>query len=214
MGALLNDLRYGIRTLAKNPGFTTVALLSLALGIGANTAIFQLLDAVRLRTLPVENPHQLATVHLVDTTGMRGSTEAWFDVLTNPQWERIRDSRPAAFSGVFAWAEDDFNTAQTGEVRHAQGLWVSGDFFRVLGIHPALGRMFSAADDRRGCGMVGAVISYSFWEREFGGERSVIGRKLTLNYTPVEIVGVSGEGFTGLDVGQSFDVALPLCSQA
>jgi putative ABC transport system permease protein len=214
MSALVNDLRYGLRTLRKNPGFTAVAVLSLALGIGANTAIFQLLDAVRLRTLPVNKPQELAELYLADTTGIRGSKQSWFEVLTNPQWERIRDSRPAAFEGLFAWAEDDFNTAATGEVRHAQGLWVSGDFFRVLEVQPLLGRVFSAAEDRRGCGMPGAVVSYAFWQRELGGDRSVIGRKLTLNDTPVEVIGVTPAGFTGLDVGQSFDVALPLCSQA
>jgi putative ABC transport system permease protein len=210
---LLQDLRYGARMLRRNPGFTLVAVLSLALGIGANTAIFQLVDSVRMRTLPVSHPQQLTELRLADTKGLRGSVQSGYPVLTNSIWERIRDHQPQAFLGMFAWAEDDFNTAPAGEVRHAQGLWVSGDFFRVLGVQPAIGRVFTGTDDHKGCGLPGAVVSYSFWQREFGGDRSVIGRKITLDYHPVVIIGVTPATFTGLDVGQSFDVALPLCSQ-
>ncbi|HEY6292611.1 MAG TPA: ABC transporter permease [Terriglobia bacterium] len=214
MTTLLSDLRYGLRTLATNPGFAVAAILSLALGVGANTAIFQLLDAVRMRTLPVSHPEQLAELRLTDTTWLRGSQQSWNPILTNPIWERIRDRPPEAFAGMFAWAEDDFNIAPSGEVRHAQGLWVSGEFFHVLGVQPRLGRLFAAADDHRGCGLPGAVVSYAFWQRELGGDLAAIGRKITLDYQPVEIIGVTSAGFSGLDVGQSFDVALPLCSQA
>jgi putative ABC transport system permease protein len=182
MGTLIQNLHYGFRILRKNPGFTVVATLTLALGIGANTAIFQLLDAVHLRTLPVKLPQQLAELRLQDRTGLRGSQQSGYPVLTNAIWERIRGHRPEAFSGVFAWAEDDFNTAPTGEVHHVQGLWVSGDFFHVLGVQPILGRVFTMADDHRGCGAPGAVISYAFWRRELGGDASVIGRKITVDY--------------------------------
>ncbi|HUI40477.1 MAG TPA: ABC transporter permease [Terriglobia bacterium] len=211
--SLWQDMRYGARMLRKNPGFTLVAVLTLALGIGANTAIFQLLDGVRLRTLPVSNPQELAELRLADRTGLRGSEQSGYPVLTNSIWERVRDHPPEAFSGLFAWAEDDFNVAPMGEVRHAQGLWVSGGFFRVLRVHPILGRVFTAADDRRDCGLPGAVVSYAFWRRQLGGAAGVIGSKMTLDYAPVEIIGVTPATFTGLDVGQSFDVALPICSQ-
>ncbi|HXJ96349.1 MAG TPA: ABC transporter permease [Terriglobia bacterium] len=211
--SLWQDVRYGFRALRLNPGFTAVAVLSLALGIGANTAIFQLLDSIRLRTLPVSHPEQLADVHLVDRTGMRGSEQSAFPVLTNTIWEQVRDRPPEAFSGVFAWAEDDFNVSPTGEVRHAAGLWVSGEFFRVLGVRPILGGVFTAADDHRGCGLPGAVVSYAFWQRQLGGAASVIGSKVTLDHFPVEVIGVTPASFTGLDVGQPFDVALPICSQ-
>jgi putative ABC transport system permease protein len=207
------DLRYGLRALRLNPAFTAVAILSLALGIGANTSIFQLLDAIRLRTLPVSHPEQLADLHLTDATGQRGSKQSGFPVLTNAIWEQVRDHPPAALSGVFAWAEDDFNVSPTGEVRHAAGLWVSGDFFQVLGVQPILGRVFTAADDHRGCGLSGAVVSYSFWQRQLGGVAGVIGSKITLDHFPVEVIGVTPAGFSGLDVGQPFDVALPICSQ-
>jgi predicted permease len=211
--SLWQDVRYAIRALRFNPGFAAVAVLSLALGIGANTAIFQLLDTIRLRTLPVSHPEQLAEMHLVDRTGQRGSEQSAYPVLTNAIWEQVRDHPPAAFSGVFSWAEDDFNVSPTGEVRRAQGLWVSGDFFKVLGVQPMLGRVFSATDDHRGCGLPGAVVSYAFWQRQLGGVAGVIGSKITLGHFPVEVIGVTPAGFTGLDVGQSFDVAVPICSQ-
>ncbi|HEV2493349.1 MAG TPA: ABC transporter permease [Terriglobia bacterium] len=210
---LLQDVRYGLRRLRRSPGFVAVALLSLALGVGANTAIFQLLDAVRLRMLPVDNPQQLAEVHLTDRHGRMGGFYNWHAMLTNAIWEQSRDHHEP-FSGVFAWAPDQFNLAPRGEVHLVRGIWVSGDFFNVLGVRPVLGRLFSAADDRRGCGSsAGVVVSYAFWQRELGGEASAIGKKLTIDYHPVEVVGVTPASFFGLDVGHSFDLALPICAQ-
>jgi len=206
-------LRYGLRSLCKSPGFTLVAVGTLALGIGANTAIFQLLDAVRLRTLPVSNSAQLATVQLADRIGWRGSQASPYPALTNPIWEQFRDTQQA-FSGVLAWSSNGFNLSPGGEARVARGLFVSGNFFHVLGVEPLMGRVFSAADDRRGCGLPGAVISYAFWQRELGGDASAIGRKLTLNMHPVEVIGVTPAGFSGLEVGHTYDVAVPICSQA
>ncbi len=209
---LWQDLRYGARLLRLNPGFALVAILSLALGIGANTAIFQLLNAVLLRTLPVENPQKLAEIRISNVTELRGSTNSPYAFATYPLWKQIRKQQQA-FSGTFAWMDDEFNLAPRGEARLARGMWVSGEFFKVLGVKPFLGRVFSAADDRRGCGLPGAVISYAFWQREFGGTTSVLGRKVILEYHPVDIIGVTPQGFNGLVVGQSFDVALPICSQ-
>ena len=209
----IQDIHYGLRQLRRSPGFAAVALLSLALGIGANTAIFQLLDAVRLRMLPVDNPQQLAEVHLTNQHGRMGSFFNWHAMLTNALWERIRDNHQA-FSGVFAWAPDDFNLAPRGEVHLVHGIWVSGDFFNVLGVRPILGRLLTTADDQHGCGSgAGAVVSYAFWQRELGGEASAIGRKLTIDYHSVEVLGVTPASFFGLDVGHSFDLALPICSQ-
>src|SRR5262245_66458835 len=213
MQTLIQDLRFGARMLLKNKSFTAVAVLSLALGIGANTAIFQLLDAVRLRTLPVKAPRELAEVRIVDMTGARGNINSPHPVVTNPIWEQIRD-RQQAFSVVFAWVADGFNLSQGGEARLARALWVSGDVFNVLGVRPALGRLFTAADDQRGCGAPGVVISQRFWEREFGGDANVIGRKLTLDNRPFDIIGVTPASFFGLEVGRSFDVALPICAEA
>jgi putative ABC transport system permease protein len=209
----MNDFKFSFRQLVKNPGFTAVAVLTLALGIGANTAIFQLLDAIRLRSLPARKPQELALVQISDMTGARGNFNSPYPAVTNPLWERIRDTQQA-FSGMLAWSADSFNLATSGDPRFARSLWVSGDFFRVLGIQPVLGRVFTAADDRRGNGFAGAVISFPFWQREFGGDSSVIGRKLTLDGHPVEIIGVTPASFFGLEIGRSFDVAVPISSEA
>ena len=207
---MFQDLRYGVRMLLKNKSFTAVAVLSLALGIGANTAIFQLLDAVRLRTLPVKAPQELAEVHLADTKGMRGGLGRPTQV-TNPIWEQIRE-RQQAFSGLFAWGTDSVNLAPGGEVRNARMLYVSGDFFNTLGVGYALGRVFATTDDQPGCGAGGLVISHALWQREYGGEANVIGRKLTLADHQFEIIGVTPANFFGMEVGRSFDLALPICA--
>ncbi|HTQ58255.1 MAG TPA: ABC transporter permease [Bryobacteraceae bacterium] len=210
---MLRDLRYACRSLRGSPGFAAAAIATLGLGIGANTAIFQLFDAVRVRALPVPDPQSLVTVQLADHTGWRGSQASPYAALTNPQWERLRDTQQA-FSGVLAWSDNDFGLGAGDSAHLARGLFVSGSFFHVLGVHPLMGRVLAPADDRRGCGLPGAVISYAFWQGELGGDPSVIGRKLTLNYQPVDVIGVTPAGFTGLEVGRSYDVAVPICSQA
>src|SRR5690349_8471957 len=199
---MLQDLQFGLRMLRKNPGFTAVAVLSLALGIGANTAIFQLVNAVRLKTLPVANPQELVNVRLTDMDASRGSKPAPYPSVTNPIWEQIRD-RQQAFSGVLAWGRQDFNLAQGGEVRNAKGLWVSGDFFNVLGVQPERGRLLTAADDQRGCAAPGAVISHGFWQREYGGDPNIVGRKVMLADKSFEIIGVTPASFFGLEVGRT-----------
>src|SRR5262249_4368945 len=154
---------------------TLIAVLSLALGIGANTAIFQLLNAVRLRTLPVRDPQELVEVKIAEPSDRTGNFNGRRPEFTYPLWEKIRNKQKA-FSGVFAWGDYRFNLATGGEARFTEnGLWVSGDFFNVLGVRPILGRVFTNQDDQRGCGALLAVISYSFWQSEFGGEASVIG---------------------------------------
>jgi putative ABC transport system permease protein len=208
------DLKHGARLLRLNPGFAIVAILSLALGVGANTAIFQLLDAVRLRTLPVKDPQQLVDVRIADTsTGRTGSFMGRRPMMTNPLWEQIRDHQQA-FSGMFAWGNSAFNLTTGGEARYAQGLWVSGDFFNTLGVPPLVGRTFTPDDDRRGCAAPPAVISYGFWQREYGGSPSAIGRSLLLDGHAYDIVGVTPASFFGVEVGRSFDVAVPICAEA
>jgi putative ABC transport system permease protein len=209
----MNDLTFALRMLRKNPGFTAVAVLSLALGIGANTAIFQLLDVVRLKTLPVKAPQELAEVRIVDMDGARGSFSTRYNAVTNPIWEQLRD-RQQGFSGLAAWGTGTFNLAQGGETRPAKALWVSGDFFNVLGVPPILGRVFAPSDDQRGCSAPGVVISHAFWQREYGGDSGVLGRKITLANRPFEIVGVTPPSFFGMEVGRNFDLALPICADA
>ena len=212
METLWQDLRYGARLLRLNPGFTAVAVLSLALGIGANTAIFQLLDAVRMRTLPVKSPQELAVVRIANNTWSTGRHEGRYSQITNPMWEQIRDHQEG-FSSIFAWAATEFNLAVGGEARYAQGMYVSGDFFKVLDVQPLLGRLLTSEDDRRGCGSPGAVISYAFWQSEFGGQPSAVGGKLTLEGHPFPIVGIAPPGFFGVEIGRSFDVTVLICSE-
>jgi len=208
--ALWQDLKFGLRLLRFNPAFAAAAILSLALGIGANTAIFQLLDAIRMRTLPVKNPQELAEVRIAERNGATGSFVTRYPKLTNPQWEQIR-TQQQGFSGLFAWGPTTFNISPGGEVHNVQGMWVSGEFFDVLGIEPEQGRLLSPPDDRPGCASPGVVISHSFWKREFGGDPSVLGRKITIEKHPFEVMGVTPPSFYGVEVGRNFDVALPLC---
>lgn len=203
----LQDALYGLRMLRKHPGFTAVAVMTLALGIGANTAIFSLLDAVMFRFLPVEKPEQLV---LLARQSPRGNQAV--GSFTNPIWEQIRDQQDV-FSGVFAWSQSVFDLAQGGEAQYASGLWVSGDLFRTLGVVPAAGRLISASDDQRGCTGV-AVLSYTFWQDHFGGASSAVGSTISLDNRSYPVVGVAAPGFHGLDVGAKFDVALPICATA
>jgi predicted permease len=210
--ALWQDFRYAGRQLRTNPLFTAAALLSLALGIGANTAIFQLIDAVRLRTLPVKNPQEIARVAIDHRGGGSGNFSSRYPDVTFAMWEQIRKQQQG-FSEVFAWGPNVFNIAPGGEVHNVQGLWVSGEFFETLGVQPALGRLLSPLDDQPGCGSPAVTISYSFWQREFAGERSVLDRTLTINRQPFRIIGVAPPDFTGVEVGRYFDLAAPLCSE-
>lgn len=213
MSSLWQDLRFGLRLLWKAPAFTTVAVASLALGIGANTAIFQLINAVRLRSLPVANPQEIVEVRIANTRNRSGNFNGSHPEATNPQWEWLRD-HSESFSGLLAWNEREMNLAETGQYRPARGLFVSGDFFNVLGVRPVLGRTFGASDDRRNCGSAGVVLSHAFWQSQYGAEPGVIGKKITLEGRPFEIIGVAEPGFTGLEVGRSFDLATPICSEA
>ena len=210
LDSLRADLAYGVRQLKSSPGFAAIAILSLALGIGANTAIFQLVNAIRLKTLPVKNPHELALVDFEDGSTRSGT---WFSdeaVASSAEWDQIREQQQA-FSGMIAWSATRFNLANGGEPRYAQGLFVSGDFFRVLGINAVFGRTLTAQDDTKTCN-AGAVISYPYWQREFGGDRAVLGRSVSLNGLSFPVIGITPESFFGLEVGSQFDIAVPLCA--
>ena len=211
METLLQDLRYSVRMLAKAPGFALVAVLTLALGIGANAAIFQLLDAVRLRTLPVNDPNTLAIVHLNKNHWGQGNFNGPYSEFTFPLWQQIRE-RQEAFSSIAVWGSEPLNLATGGEVNYANAIWVSGDFFRVLGTQPFLGRLLSDGDDQTGCSG-GVDISYAFWQQRYGGAASAIGQTLTLEGHPFPILGVTPPSFYGVSVGDRFDVAVPVCAE-
>lgn len=206
------DLRFAARVLRRSPAFTCVAIVTLALGTGANAAMFQLLNAVRFRSLPVERPHELVSVR-IDMhgkgrvgVGYRGGFQ------TEPIWQELR-AQQQAFSSLFAWGIDQWDLSAQGEVAPAEGLYVSGGFFGGLGVRPHVGRLFSEPDDRHGCGAPGAVLSHAFWQSRYGGDAGAVGRTLTLNRRAFEIVGVAPAGFFGIEVGRSFDVAVPLCAE-
>jgi predicted permease len=196
------DLRYALRALRSSPGFALTAILSLALGIGANTAIFSLIDSVMLKTLPVRHPEELLQV----TTAM------YRDAFTNPIWEQLRD-RQDVFSGIFAHSLNRYNLSSGGEARYVMGSRVSGQYFETLGVNAVLGRTLTAADDKRGCAGT-AVLSYDFWERAYAGKSDILGKTISLDGHPFVIVGVTQPGFSGVDVGTAVDVSVPICTEA
>ena len=208
----LQDLRYSARGLRKTPAFTVAAIATLALGIGANTAIFQLLDAVRLRTLPVPDPQRLAQIQIGSDHPFGISHHP--DNLSYPLLQQIRD-RQQAFSGIAAWdsASGVERIGRDAEVRRVPVLRVNGEFFAALGVSPAAGRLFRADDDLRGCAAPPVVLGYAFWQSEFGGRLSAIGSRLVVQDHPLEIIGVTPPGFSGPEVGPRFDLALPLCAR-
>lgn len=210
LAGMWKDLHYAARALRLNPGFTIVAILSLMLGIGANTAIFQLLDAVRLRSLPVQDPQELARVHIVKTD-RTGAFRGQIADLTNDLWQNIRDHQQA-FSSIAAWGAQQINLSQGGEERDAELMWASGNLFATLGVRPELGRLISASDDQPGCASPAAVISDSFWHSEYGGG-AVIGHKVMVDGHPFDIIGVTPASFFGMEVGRQFDIALPVCAE-
>jgi putative ABC transport system permease protein len=213
LAGIWTDLRHGARLLRMNPGFAIIAILSLALGIGANTTIFQLLDSVRLRTLPVKAPQQLARIKIVNSPHCcRGNFYSNNADLTGPLWNHIREQQQG-FSQIAAWSPFRYNLGRGGEAHYADALLVSGDFFNVLGVQPLMGRLISPSDDYKGCGAQGVVLSYPFWQREYGGRPDIIGGKLTLDGHPFQIIGIAPPSFYGIEVGRNFDVALALCSQ-
>jgi predicted permease len=198
--AVTRDIRYALRQMRASPIVTAVAVLSLALGVGANTAIFSLVNAMLLKGLPVHAPDRLVELN---------------DTVTHPIWEQLRD-RQDALVGVVAYSSGGFNLARRGPARTVRSMYISGGGFEVLGLQPALGRLLTAADDRRDGGPSGpsAVISYGFWQREYGGLPTVVGQTIWLDSHPFTIVGVTPRAFTGLVVGEQFDVAVPLNTQA
>jgi putative ABC transport system permease protein len=211
MSGLWRDLRYALRQLRLSPGFAVAALLSLALGIGANTAIFEMLDAVRMRMLPVRHPEQLADIRFTPGASRTGSFHA-VPNLSLPLWEHIRDTQQA-FSATAAWTADTFDLNQSGEVRYGRVMLASGGLFELLGLKPELGRFVLPTDDQRGCSAAPAVVSYAYWQREMGGRVSAIGERVWVERHSFEVIGVAPQSFFGLEVGRQFNIALPVCAE-
>ena len=217
------DLLYAVRILSKSPGFTAAAVLTMALGIGANTAIFSLIDAVLLRSLPVRNSQELVLLHwsarkeprTYNSSGY-GDCEIRFTGLeahgcnfSKPFIEQVR-AQTAVFSGVAAFASaGQLNLSGSGPARLARGQYVSGDYFPALGLRPAAGRLLAPSDDSPSAPEV-AVLSYGYWQSEFGGEPGVIGRSIHLQGFPFTVVGVAEASFSNLTPGNSFDLWVPM----
>lgn len=200
------DIRFALRTFRRAPLFLTVALLSLAFGIGANTAIFSLTDQLLMRSLPVTNPEELV---LLSAQGQHyGSNQGW-NRISYPMYSDFRDGNKV-FSGMFCFREMDMSLAYNGRTERVAGEAVSGNYFPVLGVKPALGRLFKASDDLYQNANPVAVLSYNYWLNRFGGDAKVIGRKLLINGFPYTIIGVVQQGFSGTDPGSSPQVRVPV----
>ena len=210
MHTLLQDVRYGLRMLAKNPGFTFIAILTLALGIGANTAIFSLINQVLLRRLPVRNPSEL--VVLKSPGPKRG--HVWSDgddseIFSYPVYKGLAKNT-TVFDGVLARFQFAASIASHGETERGSGELVSGDYFEVLGVRPALGRVLSPADDDVQGAHPVLVLSHAYWTRHFGGDAGVLNQTILVNNTEMAIVGVAQAGFGGIQVGQTPDIFVPM----
>lgn len=206
------DLRYALRVLGQTPSFALVALGSLALGIGANAAIFQLINAVELRSLPVPRPDRLVEYRIeTHGTGRTGAFISSRAAMTHPLFERL-SQHPEGLGRLFAWGTANVDLAEGGESQPARGLFVSGDLFGAVGVKPAAGRLIVPSDDTRGCGTPAVVLSYPFWQTKFGADPQIAGRTISLNGSPFQVTGVTEASFFGFDVGRSFDVAFPICA--
>jgi predicted permease len=194
---MFQDLRFGVRMMLKHKVFTAVAVLSLALGIGANTAIFSLLDALLLKTLPVKHPEQLVVV---------GGLNFQYP---DPVYRELSEKN-SVFAGMFTlnWIEMTMNDGSQAE--RVSGQIVSGNFFTMLGVGPHLGRVFTDADDQTPGAHFVTVLSYDFWRRRFGADPNIVGKKISINNHPFTVIGVSAQGFNDVNIGAAPDVRVPM----
>src|SRR5436305_10105722 len=216
METLLQDIRYAVRMLVKSPAFTTVAVLTLALGIGANTAIFTLVNAVLLRMLPVKDPQQLVVVGDPQRANSRSNGKPRVDIFSYPLYQQLRD-RNSVFAGLCAAATEhriDVDAEQGGPSdQKIIGRMVSGNYFSVLGLEPAAGRLFSDSDDTAENANPVVVIGYGYWRRRFALSPTIVGKDIRLNGYPFTVVGVAPSGFDGDVVGEEMSLFVPLSMQ-
>jgi len=204
----LDDLRYAVRNLGRTPVFTIVAILSLALGIGANTAIFSLLDQILLRMLPVKNPQELVKLYAMKGV-FSGSSRCSSDCISYPAYRELRD-RNQVFSGVLGRWPLALSFTDGDRTERVEGELVTGNYFEVLGVQAAIGRTFTQDDDRVVNGHRLVMLGYDFWQRRFGGDPAVLNRRVRVNGQPMTVVGVTQRGFHGVEVGKDADIMVPM----
>jgi len=216
MGGLVQDLHYALRQLRKSPGFTAVAVLTLALGIGANTAIFTVVNALLLKMLPVSQPEQLVVVGDPSRVNGRSNGTPSTHIFSYPLYKELRDHN-SVFIGLSAAGSDkqiEFNAGQgVGMAEKVTGRMVSGNYFTLLGLKPAVGRLLSDSDDTAENSNPVVVLSYGFWQRRFALSPSIIGEDIRLNGFPFSVIGVAPAGFDGDVVGEQMALFVPLSMQ-
>ena len=212
MTSILQDIQYAARSLRKSPLFATIAVTSVALGIGANAAVFTLLDQVVLRLMPVKDPSALVQVRAADGSESYGGGMGDGSELSYPMYTDFRDHN-AVFDGMFCRYTDAMHVGDGGRSERVNGEMVSGTFFQVLGVPAAIGRTLEPSDDRTVSGSAVAVLSYDYWRTRFGGKPDVLGRKLVINGHPFTVIGVARQGFNGLDLGTPPQVYVPITMQ-
>jgi predicted permease len=212
---LIQDVRYGLRQLRRSPGFTAVAVVTLALGIGANVAILSLIDQTLLRSLPVQHPEQLVVVNSTETKAGSTSTDYSLDAaFSYPMYKDLRDKNQV-FSGLLAcYPYVEANVSWRGEAERANSELVSGNFFQVLGVQAVRGRVFSPGDETAPGANPVAVLSYAYWTQHFGGNPGILNQTLDINATPMTVVGVTPPGFTGVQAGVAPDLFIPITMRA
>ena len=200
-----SDIHYALRLLVKNPGFACVVVLTLALGIGANAAIFSLTDKVLLQTLPVERPDELVLLSVYEP----GQQPGFDSSFSYPMYRDLRD-KSDVLSGVIARGGAQMNVSYGDQNERVRGELVSGNYFQVLGVRPWVGRLFTQEDDLTPGAHPVTVLSYAFWIRRFAGDRAIVGKTVLLNEHPIEVIGVTPPGFYGLSLSNDPDVRVPM----
>jgi len=211
LDVIVQDLRYGLRQLRLRPGFALAAILSLALGIGANTAIFTLVDQLLLRLLPVENPRSLVQLR-VDGARPGGNWGDGLHTFPYPTYLALRD-RNTVFSGVTGQRVESANLLDDDGASSITVALVAGNYFQVLGVRPYIGRMLDPDDDRALNGHPVAVLQYDFWRSQYQGRQQIVGETIRLNGAAFTVVGVAAEAFEGTSIGVPTKVFVPIAMQ-
>jgi len=207
----VHDLRFSARSIFRSPSLTTTAVLSLALGIGATTALYSLIDQIVLRALPVDHPERLV---LIDWIGFQNAETLGTDNLMSYPICRDLQQQKEFFDGVFCRAATTINFSTGGEPRLTAAELVSGTYFSVLGVSPALGRLLTIDDDQAPGSSPVVVLSYDFWKNQFGSAQDIVGRKVLVNQYPMTVVGVAAPAFHGIDVGEIPSLWIPAVMSA